>query len=487
MYTTHSEGEDQLFVCSVCEAILVSEKGIEEHVKSQHIQELLRDVEDIRKQAEATRRGPEAADQEESVTSEANSGFGGGEEGLGTAKIDRTYVDRQFYVCRHCDDIFLDKKHLDVHINISHDLKEKEDDSTEASAFATPPQSPKPKRFKKRKLEDESREISRIGLSQTQTPVKEMAPPSEKNTPMTPSSVKKAICLADDSQLDKGINIRLSKDNTAKETNFDSLGRAKDKVFEKKNKANIQKAETVTELSKRSTRSSQRKTPRFSMEVEVTETEEVEVGSQSSPPEEPAIDEKVEDAVTNDESIKDKPRRSKESSTQQTQVTPSFGVGKFYGSTLPSTSSGSKKRPKTPPITVRNNISDKISKSLPKKRKIKSPHKAISTLPASDKELGSADVKSLKVNSNVEYQCPTCGDCKERKETFKHHLLTHYSHVFASVCSAPYKCPECDALSRDKITLMRHYAFTHKKFFTMTDITEDKLKEIMAKALVPKE
>ena len=87
------------------------------------------------------------------------------------------------------------------------------------------------------------------------------------------------------------------------------------------------------------------------------------------------------------------------------------------------------------------------------------------------------------------YQCPTCGECKEKKDNFKNHFLTHYYDVFASVLpsTAPYHCPECNALSRDKITLMRHYAFTHKKVFTMTDVSEENLKEIMAKALVPKE
>ena len=101
--------------------------------------------------------------------------------------------------------------------------------------------------------------------------------------------------------------------------------------------------------------------------------------------------------------------------------------------------------------------------------------------------------KLLKVSSEVamEYQCPNCGVCKDKKDTFKNHFLSHYKKSFTSILpsSPPYDCPEaeCKNSSRDKISLMRHYAFAHKKMFTMTDVTEDKFKEIMAKAFVPKD
>merc|ERR1712062_263495 len=39
--------------------------------------------------------------------------------------------------------------------------------------------------------------------------------------------------------------------------------------------------------------------------------------------------------------------------------------------------------------------------------------------------------------------------------------------------SKPFPCPDCDSTSRDRITLVRHYAFTHKKLFEMTDVTPD--------------
>ena len=506
MYTTHSEGADELFVCDVCEAILVSEQGIVEHLRTRHREELLvMDINTIMQEAKARRRGADTAEDHVLENSEASEGD------TGTPKIDMTFVERQFYVCSHCDDIFLDKKHLEVHINIRHDLNEKDDDNNEASTFVTPPQTPKPKRFKKRILEggdSNARVVSRSGSSQTQTPGKDLAPlasPPVTSTPLTPSSVRKAICLSDEAEGDKGIPVR-SKDNTAKEKILsDDLVHTndKDEVLEKKNKATSQKAETKIRLSKRPTRSSQKATPRFSMEEEVTE--ETDVGPKFSPSEEPALEKENDvnnqtgDAVTNDESddepskdksrrsVESKPRRSEESSVKHT---PSFGISKFYGSTLSSTSPGSRKRPKTPPITVTKKTSDpspmKVSKSLQKKRKLIPPHKNESTSPATDTES-----KSVPSSVGMVYQCPTCGDCKEKKDTFKNHFLTHYHNVFTSVLpsSAPYHCPEaeCKALSRDKITLMRHYAFTHKKLFTMTDVSEENLKEIMAKALVPKE
>ena len=167
-----SEGEDDLFVCDVCEAILVSEKGIVEHMQTQHGM----DINITRQESKTSNREPEPLEDHNSETSETSedSGDEGGAEGAGASKIDMTFVERQFYVCCHCDDIFLDKQRLHVHININHDHTEKENDSSDsdASTIDSPPQSPKPKRFKRRVTEDvglKASEVSRLGNSQTQT------------------------------------------------------------------------------------------------------------------------------------------------------------------------------------------------------------------------------------------------------------------------------------------------------------------------------
>merc|ERR1719319_1567227 len=39
----------------------------------------------------------------------------------------------------------------------------------------------------------------------------------------------------------------------------------------------------------------------------------------------------------------------------------------------------------------------------------------------------------------------------------------------------PFPCPECMKPSRDKITAIRHYAFTHGKLLELTDVTKEQL------------
>ena len=73
---------------------------------------------------------------------------------------------------------------------------------------------------------------------------------------------------------------------------------------------------------------------------------------------------------------------------------------------------------------------------------------------------------------------------------FKNHFLSHHYDKFATVLPnvAPYNCPVCPASDiRDKITLIRHYAFTHKKLSEALNITEEKLKEIVQLSVVPRD
>ena len=91
----------------------------------------------------------------------------------------------------------------------------------------------------------------------------------------------------------------------------------------------------------------------------------------------------------------------------------------------------------------------------------------------------------VRKNTGMDIQCPTCGDRKS-KQTFMNHLLTHYAKIFTPMLpsTSPYTCPECPYRSRDKVSLMRHYAFTHEKIFEMTELTKEGLKEIRIRALV---
>ena len=86
----------------------------------------------------------------------------------------------------------------------------------------------------------------------------------------------------------------------------------------------------------------------------------------------------------------------------------------------------------------------------------------------------------------MEFDCYKCGERKRTRDVFKNHLLSHYSDNFTPLLPSapPYKCPECNHLFRDKISLMRHLGFYHKKLYEITDLTEESLNEVIVKAQV---
>ena len=135
MYTTHTWETEDLFVCGVCDAALVSW------------------------------RDPDQEGEEDQESGE--------EEESGAPNIDMSLVDHQFYVCRLCDDVFVDRKHLEVHLNINHDLNEFAE-KEHATTLVTPPQSPNPRRLQRKMVDSvrNAREVYRVGLSQAQTPGK---------------------------------------------------------------------------------------------------------------------------------------------------------------------------------------------------------------------------------------------------------------------------------------------------------------------------
>ena len=166
MYTTHTWETEDLFVCGVCDAALVSKQGMEDHLTTQHGEELLiMDIETIRHETEALRRDPDQEGEEDQESGE--------EEESGAPNIDMSLVDHQFYVCRLCDDVFIDRKHLEVHLNINHDLNEFAEKEV-ATNLVTTPQPPKPRRLQRKMVDSDrnAREVYRVGLSQAQTPGK---------------------------------------------------------------------------------------------------------------------------------------------------------------------------------------------------------------------------------------------------------------------------------------------------------------------------
>ena len=89
---------------------------------------------------------------------------------------------------------------------------------------------------------------------------------------------------------------------------------------------------------------------------------------------------------------------------------------------------------------------------------------------------GFASQGTVKTHDNeLGPECFKCGQICKDNSNLKNHVLSHYYQVFYEVLpdSKPYPCPDCDSKSRDRITLVRHYAFTHKKLFEMTDVTPE--------------
>ena len=167
-------------MCGMCVAALVSKQGMEDHLTTQHGEEvLIMDIKTIRHETEALRRDPDQEGEEDQESGE--------EEESGAPNIDMSLVDHQFYVCRLCDDVFIDRNHLEVHLNINHDLNEFAE-KEHATTLVTPPQSPNPRRLQRKMVDSvrNAREVYRVGLSQAQTPGKAL-------TTITPPQVGHAM------------------------------------------------------------------------------------------------------------------------------------------------------------------------------------------------------------------------------------------------------------------------------------------------------
>jgi len=85
---------------------------------------------------------------------------------------------------------------------------------------------------------------------------------------------------------------------------------------------------------------------------------------------------------------------------------------------------------------------------------------------------------SVQLHDNV--SGPVCFKCSvvcKDNSNYKNHILSHYYREFDPHIpqAKPFECPICAKPSRDKITLIRHYAFTHQKMFELTDITPEQL------------
>lgn len=76
-------------------------------------------------------------------------------------------------------------------------------------------------------------------------------------------------------------------------------------------------------------------------------------------------------------------------------------------------------------------------------------------------------------------QCHIC-DKTYKSTLHRNHLVNHYREPLEAKLPPvkPFKCPECQNVSRDKITLLRHYAYAHKKIEEHCTVEEIKGKRV---------
>merc|ERR1712130_748127 len=87
--------------------------------------------------------------------------------------------------------------------------------------------------------------------------------------------------------------------------------------------------------------------------------------------------------------------------------------------------------------------------------------------------------KNTKMGSVQEHdneagpECFKCGQVCKDNSNLRNHVLSHYYRIFDPLIpqAKPFPCPECEKPSRDKITMIRHFAFTHGKLFELTEVT----------------
>ena len=86
-------------------------------------------------------------------------------------------------------------------------------------------------------------------------------------------------------------------------------------------------------------------------------------------------------------------------------------------------------------------------------------------------------------------QCRFCDESYEKPANLKNHVLNHFKEKLLPFIPMvkPFHCPDCNQVSRDRTSLLRHFAFTHKAFLKIA--TEDDFKARIpnskAKAVLP--
>ena len=78
-----------------------------------------------------------------------------------------------------------------------------------------------------------------------------------------------------------------------------------------------------------------------------------------------------------------------------------------------------------------------------------------------------SDTNKVTSSSTLEiFQCRFCEMVYDKPQNLKNHVLNHFKEHFKPLIPLnSVECPMCNEQFRDRITLLRHYAFTHKVFY----------------------
>ena len=135
--------------------------------------------------------------------------------------------------------------------------------------------------------------------------------------------------------------------------------------------------------------------------------------------------------------------------------------------------------PKKGKILLKNILPQKektlLKNILPQKEKNMSPA-VKKKKPSSDStspSKKSTSMTSVQTHDNADGPiCPKCEIVCKDFGNLKNHLLSHFYPQFYELLpgSKPFPCPICEKENRDRITLLRHYAFTHNKAEEITGI-----------------
>ena len=135
--------------------------------------------------------------------------------------------------------------------------------------------------------------------------------------------------------------------------------------------------------------------------------------------------------------------------------------------------------PKKEKILLKNILPQKektlLKNILPQKEKNMSPA-VKKKKPSSDStspSKKSTSMTSVQTHDNADGPiCPKCEIVCKDFGNLKNHLLSHFYPQFYELLpgSKPFPCPICEKENRDRITLLRHYAFAHNKAIEITGI-----------------